>query len=225
VISASAQTLNSQRSIVLQHAVLKVLLYYDLFTYPLSVDEIFFHCSEKNSSKAAVEHALSQLIADGKVFRHDDFYSVRNSKEFFLRRRRGNKNAEAIMSKIYRRSKLISSFPFVRSVCISGSLSKNYFDETTDVDFFIITEPNRLWICRTLLILFKKIFLLNSKKYFCVNYFIDTESLQIPDKNIFTATELVTLIPIYNYDLYRKFYKENDWVKSFFGNAGPPSKK
>ena len=197
------------------------MLYYDLFSYPLTVDEIFFHCSEKNSSKAAVEHALSQLIADGIVFRHNEFYSVQNSKELFLRRQRGNKNAEGAMNKVHRRSKLISSFPFVRSVCISGSFSKNYFDETTDIDFFIITEPNRLWICRTLLIFFKKIFLLNSKKYFCVNYFIDSESLQIPDKNIFTATELVTLIPAYNYDLYQKFYEKNNWVKSFFPNSEP----
>jgi len=29
------------------------------------------------------------------------------------------------------------------------------------------------------------------------------------------------LIPIYNYDLYQKFYKDNNWVKSFFPNSEP----
>src|SRR4029453_8923510 len=97
---------------------------------------------------------------------------------------------------------LIASFPYVRCVCISGSLSKKYFDDTTDIDFFVITKPGRLWVCRTFLILFKKLFLLNSKKYFCINYFIDSDNLEIPDQNIFTATELTTLIPMHDYELY-----------------------
>jgi hypothetical protein len=221
VITASTHIPTPVHAMQLQHSVLKVLLYYDLFQYPLTAEEIYFHCEEKNCTKVSVEHALSQLIVDEKIFRHDQFYSVRNAPELSLRRKSGNKMAAEVMEKVHRRSKLIASFPFVRGICISGSLSKNYFDESTDVDFFIITEPNRLWICRTFLVLFKKIFLLNNKKYFCVNYFIDTESLQIPDKNIFTATEIVTLIPTYNYGLYRQFYEENKWVKSFFPNCEP----
>jgi len=102
VISASTQTAASQQSVALQHAVLKVLLYYDLFRYPLTIDEIFFHCSEKHSSRAAVEHALSQLLADGKIYRYNEFYSVQNSQEHFLRRLQGNKSAEEVMDKVAR---------------------------------------------------------------------------------------------------------------------------
>ena len=69
-----------------------------------------------------------------------------------------------------------------------------------------------------MLILFKKIILLNSKKYFCVNYFIDTDNLEIPDKNIFTATELVHIIPTYNAELYNDFISSNSWVRSFYPN-------
>jgi hypothetical protein len=68
------------------------------------------------------------------------------------------------------------------------------------------------------LILFKKIFLFNNKKYFCVNYFIDSENLLIPDRNIFTATELITLQPVYNYVLYQKLISLNSWSASFFPN-------
>lgn len=205
----------------MQRSVLRVLLYYDLFKYPLTAQEILFQTDTPVADIEAVTHAMDELVSADMVFTDGMFYSVNAAPDIFERRRTGNRTAEAVMTKAYRRAKLIAAFPYVRSVCVSGSLSKNYFDATTDMDFFILTEPNRLWVCRTFLILFKKIFLLNSKKYFCVNYFIDTEQLHIPDQNIFTATELVTLLPVYNYDLYRKFYETNGWVKSFFPNCEP----
>lgn len=200
-------------------SVLRTLLYYDLFKYPLTIEEIKLHCSRANCSETSVQDSLDELCKSALVFRYEHLYSLQNNPELFLRRIRGNQAAEEAMKKAERRSKLIGSFPFVRCVCISGSFSKKYFDETTDIDFFIITEPNRLWVCRTFLVLFKKIFLLNDKKYFCVNYFIDSDSLLIPDKNIFTATEVITLLPMYNYALYEKFFHSNHWVKLFFPNS------
>ena len=91
---------------------------------------------------------------------------------------------------------------------ISGSLSKGYYDDDGDIDFFIITSPKRLWIARTFLILYKKIFLLNSRKYFCVNYFISSNALEIEEKNIFTATELTTLLPMFGNGSFHKFYEK-----------------
>ena len=61
--------------------------------------------------------------------------------------------------------------------------------------------------------LFKKIFLLNSKKFFCLNYFIDVNSLEIPEKNLFTATEIAFLVPLFNTDLCRSFFLSNDWIR------------
>ncbi|MEZ4965453.1 MAG: hypothetical protein R2791_09430 [Saprospiraceae bacterium] len=54
--------------------------------------------------------------------------------------------------------------------------------------------------------------MLNSHKYFCVNYFVDTEHLEIEDKNLFTATETVTLLPLYGRDWYEGFYKALSWA-------------
>lgn len=136
-----------------------------------------------------------------------------------VRREKGNALAQKRLPLAARMSSLISSFPFVRGVGISGSLSKNYMDEKSDIDFFIITTPGRLWVARTLLVLFKKIFLFNSFRYFCVNYLISEDNLEIEDKNIFTATELVTLIPMYGADIFRLFYAENGWAFRHLPNS------
>ena len=202
----------------LSSSILKSVLYYDLFNYPLTPAEIRKHCAEPDCTTENIQAALEKLQEQGLLFSFGMLYSVQNNPDVFARRIKGNQSAAEVMSKVKQRSRLIASFPFVRCVCISGSLSKNYFDETTDADFFVITEPNRLWICRTLLVLYKKIFLFNSKKYFCVNYFIDAESLLIPDKNIFTATELITLKPMYHQPMYERLIAENSWVKTIFPN-------
>jgi hypothetical protein len=113
---------------------------------------------------------------------------------------------------------IAANFPFVRAVFISGTLSKHVMKPDSDIDFFIITEPGKLWVCRAFLTLYKKLILGNSHRNFCLNYFIDSDNLEIPDKNIFTATEVVTLLPMYCYPLYESFMAKNSWVRSEFPN-------
>lgn len=114
---------------------------------------------------------------------------------------------------------MFSNFPFVRGVMISGSLSKGSMSPDSDVDYFIITAPNRLWIARTLLMTFKKLFLFNSRKFFCLNYFVDTNHLEIEEKNIFTATELATLLPVQGIAHYHALISKNLWLLNFLPNS------
>jgi len=113
---------------------------------------------------------------------------------------------------------IAAKFPFVRAVFISGSLSKHVMKPDSDIDFFIITEPGKLWVCRTLLTVYKKLILGNSYRNFCLNYFIDSNNLEIPDKNIFTSTEVAFLLPMYNYSVYELFMSKNSWIRAEFPN-------
>ena len=61
-------------------------------------------------------------------------------------------------------------------------------------------------------------FLLNSKKYFCINYLISTNSLEIEEKNRFTATELATLLPMIGNGIQDDFELNNLWVTDFLPN-------
>nr|MBP9221682.1 hypothetical protein [Chitinophagales bacterium] len=155
------------------------------------------------------------------IFKFGEYYSLKNDPSQIERRKNGNNAATDILPKALKRSKFIHKFPFVRSVNISGSLSKNYFDESTDFDFFIIAEKNRIWLCRLLLTLYKKIFLFNSRKYFCINYYIDTSDLLIPDKNLFSAVEIITLKNQTGEAVYKNFMERNTWVHEYFPNYYP----
>jgi hypothetical protein len=161
------------------------------------------------------------MCTEGIVYSSGNFFSVQNNPALTERRIKGNQKAEVYKEIALRRGNLIFQFPFVRGVMMSGSLSKNYADDQTDIDFFIVTKPNRLWIARTLLVLFKRIFLLNSHKFFCVNYFVDEEHLEIEEKNLFTATELSTLVPLAGLSSYQRLMDTNKWVNQMLPHATP----
>lgn len=200
----------------IEKSILETLAYFDIFQHPLIKDEITSLCISPQNPKE-LEHRLKALISEKKCYSYSGYYSLQsNVKQLVLARKSKEKRAQLYFKKLPRYSKIIKSFPFVRGVAISGSLSKSVMHEDGDIDYFIISAPGRLWICRTLLILFKKIFLLNSKKYFCVNYFIDEENLEIIDKNIFTAIEINYLASIYNHQLIERMKAHNSWTKSYF---------
>ena len=191
-------------------------MYFSLFQYPLTEEEIYVF--SETASKEQIKEELEELVKDQIIYKIDDFYLFENDKSLVKRRISGNQMAKDIQDKANKVSRFISKFPYVEGVGISGSLSKGYYDDDGDIDFFIITSPKRLWVARTFLILYKKIFLLNSKKYFCVNYFISTNSLEIEEKNRFTATELTTMLPMYGNGSFHSFYEQNKWVNSFLPN-------
>ncbi len=201
-----------------QYSVYSCIVYFHIFKYPARTEEILTFVNTRLSEQELNE-VLEDLIALQLIFSRDGFYfPEKNMDAAILKRKNSEKRLKEKMKTISRYARLISAFPYVKSVSISGSCSKGLLDVEGDVDYFIIAAPGRLWLCRTLLIAFKKIFLLNSKKYFCVNYFVDADNLLIPDKNLFVAYEIKTLAPVNNFRLFSEFVAANGWTNSFFPN-------
>ncbi len=201
-----------------QLEIIKAVLYFDIFEYPLTVAELYEN-SAISISEPAFHTELETLLSLGVLFKVQEFIlSIKNNRESITKRINGNKGAHEIMPTAYHYSKKIASFPFVEGICLSGGLSKKYYDENGDIDFFIITKPGRLWICRTLLILKFKLLPKHKKKYWCVNYFISSDNLAIPDNNVFTGTELAYLIPTVNYPVYKTILQKNNWYRNRFPN-------
>jgi len=217
-MNKNSELLNRKEIPGLSKSILNTLLYYDIFSYPLTPDEIYIGLNTNHVSSEEVKKELESLCSDGLLFSKENFFMLKNDEELISKRLKGNLLAEKKLHTAFRMSGIISQFPFVRSILLSGSISKGYMEYDSDIDFFIITHPDRVWLTKLLLMLFKKIFLLNSKKNFCINYFIDTEKLEIDEKNIFTAMELTTLIPTYGSKLYDELYDKNIWIKDFYPN-------
>jgi predicted nucleotidyltransferase len=210
--------LNNKQLSGIKENILASVAYFDMFDYPLTSAEIFLFMKTR-CAHCDFEEALRHLVIDGLVYRLEKFYSLKNDRQLINRRNNGSAKAAELIEVAGRVSELLIKFPFVRGIAISGSLSKNFADDDSDIDLFIITAKNRLWIARTLMHAFKKLtFLVNKQDYFCMNYYIDEEELEIIEKNIYTAIEVVTLIPLQGDNAFEHFYAANQWTQCYLPN-------
>ncbi|MCU0369913.1 MAG: hypothetical protein MUC31_00720 [Bacteroidales bacterium] len=195
-----------------------VLQYFGIFRHPLTLEEIHLF-NPVRSTQEKVLAALDELLAESIIFHSDTFYMPVKNEEWVHGRRKANAAALKLLARSGRYASVISACPFVRGIAISGSLSKFSVSDQPDIDYFIITASDRLWIARTLLHLFKKLtFLTGHQHFFCMNYFIDEKALLITHPNRYTAIEVATLLPVFNTDLLLQFYNANGWVKEYLPN-------
>lgn len=199
-------------------AIVKTLLYFNIFNHPLLASEIVEFSTIEHDELSNVQHHLDELVEKGLIYKIGKFYAITDKALYVDRRIKGNEQAAIYLKRAKIVSRVISWFPYVRGVMISGSLSKGYMDKGSDIDYFIVTEQSRLWVCRSILALFRKVMVGALRKYFCINYFVSTATLNIPDKNLFTATEIVSVYPTYGQLAYYKLQQENSWVKEYFPN-------
>ena len=161
-------------------------MYFDIFRYPLTRKEIESFL-DKSYSRDELDYSFHDLVTSGRIFQLCEFFSLKNDMSIVEIRRRGNIQATILVKKAKQIARLLYKFPYIRAIGLSGSVSKNFADENSDIDYFLITEANRLWIARTLLLIFRKNpFLKDRDKYYCMNYFVDEEDLVIKEKNIYT---------------------------------------
>jgi predicted nucleotidyltransferase len=190
--------------------ILATLAYFDMFSYPLTRAEIYLFLNKKYSYDF-FDDALKCLLNNGSTLKNDHTIAIRRND--------GNTKAGELIKIAKKVGNILIRFPYVRGIAISGSLSKNFADEQSDIDLFIITAKNRLWIARTLMHCFKKLtFVVNRQHYFCMNYYVDEQQPEIAEKNIYTAIEIGTLIPLEGDVVFEKFYTENTWTRDFLPN-------
>lgn len=215
MIVINTQTYNVNEA---RENILATLAYFDIFKYPLTSGEIYLFLKSKHH-QADFDQALRYLVAHRSVYQFGNLYSLKNDSSLVTRRYNGNQKAAELIKVAHKIGDWLIRFPYVRGIAISGSLSKNYADENSDIDLFIITAKNRLWIARTLMHIFKKLtFLVNKQDYFCMNYYIDEDQLEIREKTIYTATEVVTLIPLQGDTVVEQFYAANGWTREYLPN-------
>ncbi|HMB62195.1 MAG TPA: hypothetical protein VKN36_03915 [Eudoraea sp.] len=193
---------------------IKTFLYFAIFQHPLTEEEAQNFCQYPTPS---IRRELDSLIRQKLLFKINDYYLPYNYPLWVERRINGGELAAKKMCKARKMANILTYFPFVRSVMISGSLSKGFMDHSSDIDFFVIMKPGSIAISKFLMGLFRRFF---APKSFCINFIIDSNNLHIKKQNLYTAIEMATLIPLIDDDLYDLFIRDNlEWIRGFLPNA------
>lgn len=205
-------------------SILATLCYSDIFDYPLNRSQIYKYLIGERVSKKDLNVVLSQLCTAGVVFSKDGLYTL-NIKNIstWKRRFKESKSKWEIAKKT---SSILSKIPTVKLIGISGSLSMNNAEKKDDIDLFIITSRETLWITRFIV---NGLLQLNGIKrnrvdsygvnLICPNMFVAQDQL-LMDKNLFLAHEITQLKVLVNKDnSYEKFLGKNEWVLKYMPNA------
>ena len=203
----------------LRDAIVKTVAYADIFDFPLTPAEIHRYLIGRAASRESVLTALDDdFFVSVRLSRRDGFF-VRPGREAIVDVRLDReRRARVFWKRAVRYGRFISSLPFVRMVAVTGELAMDNVREGSDIDFFIVTEHRRLWQCRLLTVGVVKT-ALRFGDVVCPNYLLSERVLSLSERDLYTAHEVVQMIPITGMETYRRFRQANRWVYDFLPNA------
>jgi len=117
--------------------------------------------------------------------------------------------------------------PWIAGLAITGSVAVGNATKDDDVDVMVITENNRLWLVRPIIILFS--FLLGRRRSWnreepnswCFNLWLERGSMQMPltSRSIYTAYEVCQARWLISKDnVKHEFFITNRWVWNYLPN-------
>jgi hypothetical protein len=117
----------------------------------------------------------------------------------------------------------MSHLPFVRMVAVTGALAMDN-NADGDIDYLVITEPGRLWLCRAMIVGLVKLAATRGTEL-CPNYFLSENAMVLEERNLFTAHEVTQMVPLTGMATYQALRGLNRWTDEFLPNAGGTPKR
>ncbi|MDD2730780.1 MAG: hypothetical protein PHW33_01505 [Candidatus Portnoybacteria bacterium] len=227
----------------LSQAIFATLAYYDLLNRPLTSTEIFKYLMAGSGSKEFLP-VLTQLQKDSRssnVFNQNEgLYFLAGHSCLVGKREKRAKIAQKKWRLLLRSAKFLALTPFIRLIAVTGSLSADNPETSSDWDLLVVTKKNRLWTARLMLTALTG--LLGRRRHgqltrdrFCLNCYLTDKKLTILPtaklRDFHAAQEYGRLIPIMETakGIYEKFTQDNAlWLEQFLENypwpAGPSPK-
>ena len=194
-------------------AILRMVLYFDIFKHPLTVAELERLIAP--GRREAILDAAAALRAEGLIEATGPYRHLPGAGRHITRRQERARQAELAWPQARRAAAILGALPFVQGVMITGSLSKNSAIPDGDVDFLLLVEPGRVWSIKSLTQVARKAMPAPLRELFCTNYLLSTSHLSIEERNLFTAVELSTAVPMHGPKACAAFVLANDWAGRF----------
>jgi hypothetical protein len=209
----------------LRRAIARTVAYADLFDYPLDRAEIHRYLIDETASSEDVDAMLEQDGALGA-------YLERTGDKFHLRGRGSTIDTrhmrEAASAELWRTARAygawVSRLPLVRFVGVTGALAMSNAERHADIDMFILTHPGRVWLCRLLVLAVVRLAALRGHRL-CPNFMLSTAALELRERNLFTAHEIMQMVPVRATEWYARFLDANRWALDYLPNALPGKRR
>ena len=202
----------------LDQAILQTIAYADIFNYPLTLPELERYLMGIAASDAEVSESVCKLLQIGMISVSDGLYTLARREHLVALRRQRSINASKLWPPAIRFGLWIARLPFVRMVAVTGALAVNNVTSKADIDYLLVTEPGRLWISRFLVIAVVRLAALSGVTL-CPNYIISENALVFEEQNIYTAHDLIQMVPLAGWDAYNRLCAANRWINGYLPNS------
>ncbi|HLC93457.1 MAG TPA: hypothetical protein VJG85_00400 [Patescibacteria group bacterium] len=206
-------------------AIKNTLSYRSIFKYSLSLFQLrTMMISKEEISDDVFINELDGLVKRGGVKSRSKRYYARGYRpvDWNVRAASSKKLIENSRPAL----KALNTIPWIKLLCITGSVAAYNADKNADIDVFIVCTKNRLWLTRFFTVVMLKVL----GKYrsdtepagrICPNIYVDEKNIIWPKnkRNLYVAQEITMMHPIINKDnTYFKFIESNDWIFEYFRN-------
>jgi predicted nucleotidyltransferase len=218
----------------LEKSILATIAYFDIFNYPLTEVEIWKWLWFENS-KVSNLWEIEQTLKNSEILKslmsnNRGFYFLKNREELVEIRERRYVLSEKKVKRAKRVAGFLKVIPGIKMIAVCNSLAWTNAREESDIDFFIVTAPNRIWTARFWAAGFLQIFGLrpnknNARDKICLSFFVDEDSLNLEPltvsrSDVYLVYWVSQLAPLFDCGgIYQKFWQANTWVKKFLPNV------
>lgn len=220
-LSATEINLSLAGPFAVDLAILRAVLYADVFDYPLTLDELHRYLP---GEAPPVEALAAALVPSGggwlmaHIAHSGGYYCLADRTALAALRREREARALRLWRAARRFGRVVAHLPFVRMVAVTGALAMNNVKPDDDIDFLIVTAPGRVWLARAFAILVVRLARLAGVQL-CPNYLLAETALAQERRDFFVAHELAQMIPLVDHARYRQMRAANAWTADFLPNA------
>lgn len=215
--------MNASRAEI-EQAIVNTVSYVDAFDYPLTPAEIHRYLVGLSLSASEVIQSLNgSSLVPCRLSRRDEFYMLPGREIVSQVRQERRAVAERLWPEAVRHGLLMARMPFVRMVAVTGSLAVNNVGAEEDVDYFVVTADDHLWVCRAFVILIVRA-AARRGLVLCPNYFLAESAIHLAEQNLYTAHEMAQMVPLFGSTVYNRLRRANSWLYRYLPNAlGAPA--
>lgn len=206
----------------MEKAILKTLIYADIFDYPLKAYEIHKWLIGRKATLRQAEKALEKLNIKYQILSIKGYYCLSKRANIISKRKRREKQSEWYLKKAKALTTILKLIPWIKLVGVSGGLAMENADKADDIDLFIITGKNRLWLSRFLTLTVLSLTTQRRKVTdrdrkaagkLCVNILLEEDKLGQQKKDVFIAHEVLQMKVLWQKEgIYGKYLEDNQWA-------------
>ncbi len=221
--SAQPATTPAPQPRSVDEAVLRTVLYADIFDYPLKPGEIHHYLMEYTATPEIVQAALenSTWLAD-RVTRVNGYVTLKDRATIGPIRDERQRRSAALWPFARRWAYTVGCLPFVRMVGLTGALAVNNSPPEDDIDLLIVTAPGRVWLARALAVGLVYLARWLDGVVLCPNYVLAQTALAQDKRDLFTAHDLAQMVPIVGHPVYDELRAANPWLAHYLPHAHQP---